>query len=299
MKRSIIPTCMAVMCVMSLYAMDTVNSYVSLAETTFSDIRDQHQVIYQKVDSGETDYSALFSLSLCKMCEHSCTMSDYDKHLAINGMPAHFFMSENVLLLLGSVMILPQELVKDYICLFLFDGHKAAAEQFYTDPIEQAFDLYHAIRVGLSDDSKPIGPLYVASQSERDAILSVKKLWYYSLPIIDSEEKKLLNAVSDRLKRTYLQGREVIILPHDVCTLKQVFNTILISGGMTLLSFGGIAGVVSLMGMFFGTPLATASNYIALITDAACTGFCGSCGCLCMATKGLCDLYYHSERIII
>lgn len=311
MKKSIVLICVMIMFKSSLHAMEILTDYASLTETTFSHIHDQQDVLYQEVALVEQDYSVLFSLSLHQMGKHFGTMSDYDKHVAIKNIPVRFFMSENLLLLLGSVMLLPQELVQK-ICVFMMDGRIAsdltqeeknqmqeeiatAGKQLYIDPLEQAFEVYHGIKVKLSDDSKPIGPLYVASQEERDAVMRMKKLWYF----MSSEEKKLFDAVDDTFRQTYLQGQEVVVLPYEVCTLHQMITPIVISGGMTLLSFGCLTGVLSLLELTFGIPCAVSCNSGALTTSAVGAGFCGSCMYCGIVIKRLHDTWNLSQRMTL
>lgn len=284
---------------------------VLLTEIALDDIREQQHGLYQKVDAAEIDYNALFSLSLREMYEHFLPMSDYDKYVAIKNMPTYLFMSENTSLLLASVMMLPQELLKE-ICVYMMDGEIASdlaqeerdalkekicasAEQFYKDPVEQAFDIYCTIKVGLSDTSKPIGPLYVASQLDRDALVQAKKLWYF----MSAEEKELFDSVSDDFKQLYVQGREVMLLPDDVCTVRQLVIPFLISGGMTLLSFSGLTCGFSLVAGLVGIPLAVSCSSTVLSINGAYAGGCGSCLCCGIVAKKLYDVWSFSERVVI
>ncbi len=293
MKRSISIVIIVIASISSLHAMDIINSYVSLTDNTLHDIHEQQYALCERINSVETGDGSIFSLSLRDLCN----LSDDNKYAIINHM--HLLTSKTVSLLLGSAMILPKELIENHICLCMFDGHKVAAEHFYKEPLLHAFDVYYQVRAGLADDNKPIGPLYLASQAERDAVLRVKKLWYYSVPIMSSEEKKLLDAVSDPLKQVYLQDQEVVIVPYDACTSKQLLKIIFLSSGVTLLSFGGMAGGLALIGSFFGITLGMSCHPVALATEATCAGICGSCTCLGMLMKGVCDISYHSMRVII
>ncbi len=207
-------------CITSLQAMEIAQEQSPLlTENTLDIIHKQQHALYRPVKQ----ISSPHSLPLSEIRKYFCALSDDCKHTIIKTM-------STPLLLLSCVAIcLPPELVKEHICLPMMDGEimpdlkqeemdnlkkqfDIAAEQFYTTPIGQAFDLYQAIKIWLADDTKPIGPVYAMSQVEQRALLGVKLSWYYSAPIINGENEELLNGLSDELKQMYLQDKNPVVL---------------------------------------------------------------------------------------
>jgi len=140
----------------------------------------------------------------------------------------------------GDIMLdLKQEEIND-----LKEKISMAAEQFYTTPIGQAFDLYHTIKIWLADDTKPIGPVYAMPQAEQNALLGVKLSWYYSVPIINGENEELLNGLSDELKQMYLQGKNPVVLKDKKNLCKAI------GGGSCV--FGSTFGPLTALGVHMG-----------------------------------------------
>jgi hypothetical protein len=119
-------------------------------------------------------------------------------------------MSLPLLRLTCAVLYLPKEIIKKHIVSVLFEGHIEAIEQFYVDPVEQALTLYHTIEKNCG--GKPIGPLYVAKQSIRDALLTVlqsKSQNNAGCEISEGIHTLLKKELSEDLKELYLKGKTV------------------------------------------------------------------------------------------
>lgn len=210
MQKCIITGFFVVVMTISLHAMDfeqiiSINNYGSLAENALYSIRGQEGALYKPIKQVQAYQGIPFSsLSLRDIRQHFCAMSDNCKRAIIKTM------STQLLLLACVATLLPEDLVKDHIGLFVFDGHKGAAEKFYKIPLLEHFELYHDIKLRLADDTKPIGPLYVASQLERLVILRVEAPFNF-------DGQKAIDEMDNELRAMYLQGETEIVLKPDLC----------------------------------------------------------------------------------
>lgn len=226
----------------SLYSMEieqiaSVNNYGSLTENTLNAIRGQEYALYEPIWHAQAPFSLL---SLRDIHNHFCDMPEDDKKATLKTM------STQLLLLSCVATCLPEELVKDHICFFMMDGCKPAAEKFYVTPLLEHFELYHDIKVRLADDTKPIGPLYAASQKDRNMILHVKTSHASSVPVICRTDKKVIDQIEDSIRDTYLKGMTVSVVRDsriEECIEKGACYTV--TGVLILDAFvtGGLFGV--------------------------------------------------------
>ncbi len=212
----------------------------------------------------------LVSFSLENIRKQFCAMSDDYKRAVMKTM------STQLLLLSCVAIYLPPELVKN-ICLSMMDGKVAsdltqekidmlrekidmAAEVFYTMSIGQAFDLYYGIKIKLKDKTKPIGLLYIASESERNVVLGLKSSWYYAQPVINFNDKEKIDLLSDDLKQTYLQGQEIFVLPddaHNAWAPTTLGRNILIGTGAGVGTLGVMSALGALIAVSCGCPVSS------------------------------------------
>lgn len=238
MKRSIITGILTVVMTLSLHAMEIEqtgpsksNDYGSFVKKKLNVVRGQMRAWYESIQQMQTHRDlSLFSLQDIK--KELCAMFDDDKKEIIKNM------STQLLMLSCIATYLPEDVVKDHICLFMLDGCRQEAETFYKTPLIEHFELYHNFKTRLADDTKPIGPLYAASQGERDLILGLQQPWYCALPVMCLDRKKMLDEMRDELKQIYTLGKKISVIPDDLNRLKL---NVLISIVPGLLIFGLMA----------------------------------------------------------
>jgi hypothetical protein len=295
-KNSKLFSCLIVVYVLSVQAM--------LTERAVSSISDQALTLSQILKPSDI---LLFSLE--NMHQKFCGMSQESKRALVK------IMSTELLFLACVAIFLPGDIVKNHICYHMMDGNftlditqekvnklKAkigkAAHEFYITPINQMFDVYHAIARNHLCDTKPIGLLYLASKENRENILKIKSSWYYSVPIIDEQTKQLLdNELDEELRQIYLQDQEVIVLPdvaEHLWVEDRLHQNLLIGVGSSLCLFGCTTGIGSLIGFLSGGGLIYACNPSFLITNIGCSGISCMMPSLCGT---LCDLYANIRRV--
>lgn len=151
--------------------------------------------------------------------------------------------------------------LRDAFLGLMFDGHKEALEKFSQESPDRAFQLYHEIKKGLGDAQHPIGPLYVASQEDRDLTLQILNPWFYSQPRITLNDKTQIDSMDENLRR-YFIGKEVLVFQQkNVCDPCRSRESLTASGRL-------MCGPVCLGGGMFGTGVA-----------------CEACGANCLFLK--------------
>ena len=277
--------------------------YESLANNTLHDIREQQYASYPiQIHHDVTSFPLKY------MREKFSEMPDDYKRVVIRSM------STQLLLLSCVAIYLPTELVKKHICLPMMDGEIAsdltqekidtlrekigmAAEVFYTTPIGEAFDRYHAIKIWSAHNTVPIGPLYVLPQNKRDAILDVKSRWYSSVPVMSKDGKKIVNELDDDLKHMYLQGKEVVVVPVEGCRKQDLCGlAIMLLVGPCV--FGCASGIGAAVGACcWGNPGCVCSYpFLPLVGSVA--GTCSALACCSGSCIGLQNVI-GSKRITI
>ncbi len=294
--------CIKVMCVPLLYAMEvieledisnvsSIHHYESLSEDIFNDIEEQKQALYGSI----TDYNTLLtSSSLHQMSQCFYALSDDSKRIVINNMPACLFKSKNLSLLLSAMMLLPPEVIQ-YVCLHMLDGEKDASEQFYVLPFVQALDRYYQIKIGLADDAKPVGPLYLKPEQVCDlALLRMhEKPWYLPISFVSFDDNKEINSLDETTKNLYLAGKELFVLPegdgYTLCTKNNLYSIALASGiGLCAFSLGsGIGATVGALSSGVGSVLCNPA-FVVINGVASCVlGISASYGCSCITGNGV------------
>jgi hypothetical protein len=193
---------LAIIC-LPMLAME--NELSRVDKNFFSKISEFMQIIFFRQSKTMHEIKA-HPDSLHRIREKLCGMSYQEKCSTLKNM------SLPLLRLTCAVLYLPTEIIKKHILSVLFKNHTPAIEQFYIDPVGQALTLYHTIEKKC--DGKPIGPLYVAKQSERDVLLKVlqsKSQNNAAYKITTDIEELLKQEVSDNLKKLYLKDKTVNI----------------------------------------------------------------------------------------
>jgi hypothetical protein len=258
----------------------------SLTEKTYATISMQQQIFTQTVEEKQTK---IHPDSLCALHDKLCAMAYEDRMVFIKSM------SEQVLLLTYAAVCLPQELVK-HICFFLLDGDSTIIDTFYTqEPFFQALDSYNSLRSKCKD--KCIGPLYAASRPIRELTCRLmEKPRYGSIRVMSSEEEELLD---DTIKRIYLEGKEIKIVPHYICTLKYLSKLVALGSAVAACSFGSMLLGFTILGALFGISIQMGCHSAVVTTELFISCCCGSTGCLCNVIKDMYIRQYHAKQIII
>jgi len=247
----------------------------------FSDIENQQQELSKGVvvNPAAAYLEAVHSsLKLDELHKSFCALSEKSKRTVLRTM------STQLLYLHAIALCLPPEIVKDHIVFYMFDGEKKAIEkavnQFYVLPVIQAFDVYHTIQVELIDDTKPISPLYAASQEERNAIL-IKAPRFSSVVRVNVETKKLLDEMPDELK-VYVKDKKVIVLgefDRDLYDPKQLTFGVMENGCIAVSSGALVFGVLEGFWALVACGPNLACSPTILIIDAALSGATGAACC--------------------
>lgn len=279
----------------------SINDYGLLTENTLDIIQKQKTALSNPVlfDSVQSYFNAIHSsLALDQWYQAFSTLSETCKRKAMK------IMSTQLLYLHVVALCLPPEIVKNHIIFFLLDGYKEAVEQFYTVSFVQAFDVYHEIKIELTDDTKPVGPLYAQSQKMRDLIFKMQKNpWYYSLPIVEFEDKQEIAELPEDIKNIYLGGKSIFILPdeqHNFCTPNKICRGTLISSCTGLGSFGLMSGAGAAVGACngCGPQLACVPIFLKINVGMSCAFGC-AVPCFTLLLTSYRKLQEYSEYITI
>jgi len=307
-KKNISIVSFIAMSMMSLHAMELIDltqlplidDYGSLTEDTFDIIQQQKQTFSNPVfinPAGAYLDAVQSSLKLDQLHKSFCSLSERSKREVMRTM------SLQLLHLHAVALCLPPEIVKDHIILSLLDGNTDAAEQFYNVPFVQAFDLYHEIKEGLSDDTQSIGDLYAQSKQIRDLVLKLhKKPWYYSQPIINFEDNEEIGLLPDDIKSRYLGGKKILVLKEgkrNSVTPKEVCIGALISSGIGMVLFGGSSAVFAIVGACSTTGAKLACSSMVLGVTAGASGGVSSLFFVFMLCAGCESLRRHAQEITI
>ncbi len=298
-----------VVSMMSLHAMELIDltevslidDYGSLTKDTCDIIQQQTQTFLNPVfinPAGAYLDAIQSSLKLDQLSRSFCALSEKSKREVMRTM------SLQLMYLHAITLCFPPEIVKDHIILSLLDGNTNATEQFYTMPFVQAFDLYHEIKTGLSDDRQPVGDLYAESKQVRDLVLKLQKTpWYYSQPIIDFEDNEEIGLLSGDIKNRYLGGKKILVLPdnaHNKCTPKKLCAYGWMFGGIGLGMFGCLEAIFAIVGAVAGSGAAFACHPMSLLASGSFSvtstliPFCYS-----NVRDGCNSLHRHSQEITI
>ncbi|HLW73069.1 MAG TPA: hypothetical protein VKR54_03395 [Candidatus Babeliales bacterium] len=122
-------------------------------------------------------------------------------------------MSPKVRMLHRVMLWLPEENIKKQIFVYMLDGDEESANIFYEMPVLQAFQVYHAIKISLGDERKPIGPLFRLPQEKRNFIFNQLNPWHgnYISPVISIEDQQKIHELDKDLHQ-YFAGKEVHVL---------------------------------------------------------------------------------------
>ncbi len=298
-----------VVSIMSLHAMELIDltelslidNYGSLTKDTCDIIQQQRQTLANPVfinPAGAYLDAIQSSLKLDQLSRSFSTLSEQHKCEVMRTM------SLQLLYLHAIALCFPPEIVKKHIILSLLDGNANAVEQFYTMPFVQAFDLYHEIKEGLSDDTQPVGDLYAESKHVRDLVLKLQKnSWYYAHPVINFEDNEEIGLLPGDIKSMYLGGKKILVLPddeHNECTPKKLCISALIAGGGGLVIFGGVSAVFAIIEACTKSAIIGPCSPLVLGMNAGASFGVVSFSFCMLFSCGACNkLRKHSQQVII
>jgi len=205
-------------------------------------------------------------------------------------------MSPSLLLLHGIVTLLPEEIMENHILFFMLDGDKTAAEKFCNKSVGGAFQLYHKIKNSIGDANEPIGPLYALKKKELEFVLNIIRFCHRLFPIAAASKKSEINQLlSDEMKRNYVKGKRVVILPDDqdnYCTPEEIGKRLacMICAGAI---FSGLLAAYA--GLLVGIDDADKGLFISLAPVAIFSSFGFVSACL----EGMQSLYDHSQILTL
>lgn len=227
------------------------------------------------------------SLKLSEVKEKFSSLSDYGKWQVKKSM------SKSLWLLHCIAVQLPEDVIKNHILFYMFDGHEKAAELFYDEPIDKSFQLYQEIKISMKDGNKPIGPLYILPEVNRNFILSTINPWHHLAPVITASDQRKIDNLDNTIKE-YLVGKNVMILPegdkNPCCEPENIYFCLGLTLGIPPLLTGMLFGGAAIFGACTGAGGAAQCFYVpefvytTLITSSvAGVGFggcmCFMCGC--------------------
>lgn len=279
----------------------SLNSYGSLTENTFDMIQNQKQMLSKLMVSNPVHayFDELHSsLKLDQLRESFSALPEEGKCKAMKAM------STQLLYLHALALCLPPEIVRNHIVYCMLDEEKEAVEQFYDLPVLYAFDLYHEIKMGLADDTMPVGPLYAKSSQVRGLILELQKdPWYYFHSIVSPEKKEEIDAVSEDIKNMYLHDKTILVLPddeHNECTPKKLCIVALTASSIGLGTFGIFSAFYASLGACCWCGAKWAFSYPILPMNLSMSfAGAGIYSCLLGLCDGCCSLRHHSQEITI